>query len=252
MTDTTSPCFKSGFWPIALGLAALAVGVGLGGNMILTGLKEFRSFDRYVTVKGLSTRDVVADQAVWVLNFTVTGTQLTDAQAAIEQNEKDVRAYLVSQGLKEDQIMLQNFTVSDNQAKTYGETDQAGPRYVLTQALLARSNDVEAVLRASQNIAELVKKNVTLGTPNGGWNPAPQYTFTKINDIKPDMIAEATKNARISAVQFANDSGQAVGQIRSANQGVLQIEPRDPGVSESETPYKSVRVVSTVEYYLGE
>ncbi|HPQ50552.1 MAG: SIMPL domain-containing protein [Alphaproteobacteria bacterium] len=250
MTEPKSPCLQSNLWPVMVGLIFLSLAVGFSGEKLLAGLKQFRSYDRFVVVKGLSTKDVVADQGVWVLNFTVTGDQLAAAQALIESHEKNVRAYLVSQGLLDDQIMLQNFTVSDNQAKTYGESDQGAPRYVLTEALLARSSDVGAVLRASQNIAELVKEGVTLGTPNGGWNPAPQYTFTKINEIKPDMIAEATKNARVAAEQFAKDSGQAVGKIRSANQGVLQIEPRDPGVTEGETPYKSVRVVSTVEYYL--
>ncbi len=235
-----------------LGMVFLALALGFVGEKLLIGLKNFRNYDRYVAVKGLSTRDVVADQANWVLNFTATGNQLVDVQKQLDEQEKIVREYLLSQGIKDEQISLQNLIVSDNQAKTYGEADKDSPRYVLTEAILARTADVEAMVKASQNVAELVKQGVALGTPNGGWNPAPQYSFTKINDIKPDMIAEATKNARVSAEQFANDSGQAVGKIRSANQGVLQIDARDPGISEGETPYKSVRVVSTIEYYLSE
>ncbi|HOO50680.1 MAG TPA: SIMPL domain-containing protein [Alphaproteobacteria bacterium] len=233
------------------GLVALALAIGYSGEKILSGLKNFRNYDRYVVVKGLSTRDVVADQATWDFNFTATGRELSEAQTKIDEHDKIVKDYLVSQGIDADQITLQRLIVNDNEAKTYGEAKDI-PRYVLTEALLVRTTNIEAMIKASQNITEIVRQGVVMGTPNGGWNPSPEYSFTKINDVKPEMIADSTKNARIAAEQFAKDSGQVVGNIRSANQGVLQIEARDPGVGESETPYKSVRVVSTVEYYLGE
>ncbi len=98
---------------------------------------------------------------------------------------------------------------------------------------------------------ELVKAGVTLGDPSGGNTAVPQYLFTKLNSVKPELIAEATKNARASAEQFAKDSGQEVGQIRTANQGTIQIDARDPGVSETESPQKTVRVVTTIDYLLG-
>ncbi len=236
-----------------LGLAVVALALGLAGFKVFDGLKYFRSYDRYVTVKGLSTKDMRADLAVWSVNFTVTGNDLPTAQAQLEENKTKVSAFLKENGIEENNLRIQNIQVSDKQAQTYSNNgDGNGPRYVLSQGLVARTTDIDTIIKASQNVSQLIKDGVVLGQPNGGYNPAPQYMFTKLNDIKPEMIADATKNARASAEQFAKDSGQKVGQIRSANQGVFEILPRDPNIVETETPDKTVRVVTTVEYYLAD
>ena len=236
-----------------LGLAAVAFALALTGFKIFEGLKYFRSYDRYVTVKGLATKDMRADLAVWSVNFTVTGSNLPEAQKQLEANRVIVTEFLKANGLKEEDIRIQSIQVADKQAQTYSSGGgEGGPRYVLSQALIARTHDIDAMIKASQNVSQLIKDGVVLGQPNGGYNPAPQYMFTKLNDVKPGMIAEATKNARSSAEQFAKDSEQEVGQIRSANQGVFEILPRDPNINETETPDKTVRVVTTVEYYLAD
>lgn len=235
-----------------LGLAVIGVGVLIAGLKVYDGLRYFRSYDRYVVVKGLATEDVRADLAIWSMSFTATGNDLALAQAQLEENAGKVRAYLTENGIKDDSVRLQGITVSDKQAQTYSGNDGGGPRYVLAQTLMVRTTDINSLIKVSQNISTLVKQGVVLGQPNGGYNPAPQFMFTKLNDVKPQMIAEATKNARLSAEQFANDSGQKVGQIRSANQGVFEINARDPSTQESESPDKTVRVVSTVEYYLAD
>ena len=236
-----------------LGLLVMAIALALSGFKIFEGLKYFRSYDRFVTVKGLATKDMRADLAVWSVNFTVTGDNLSDSQALLESNRQKVTAFLKSNGLTDDNIRIQSIQVADKQAQTYSSGNgESGPRYVLSQALIARTNDIDAMIKASQNVSQLIKEGVVLGQPNGGYNPAPQYMFTKLNDVKPGMIAEATKNARFSAEQFAKDSEQEVGQIRSANQGVFEILPRDPNITETETPDKTVRVVTTVEYYLAD
>ena len=235
------------------GLIIVSAALAFTGFKIFEGLKYFRSFDRFVTVKGLATKDMKADLAVWSVNFTVTGDDLATAQTQLEANREKVTAFLKSNGLSEGNIRIQNIQVADKQAQTYSSNGgESGPRYVLSQALIARTNDIEAMAKASQNVSQLIKEGVVLGQPNGGYNPAPQYMFTKLNDVKPSMIAEATKNARDSAEQFAKDSQQKVGQIRSANQGVFEILPRDPNIVETETPDKTVRVVTTVEYYLAD
>jgi hypothetical protein len=235
-----------------LGLVAIAAALSVAGLKIYDGMRYFRSYDRFVTVKGLATQDVRADLAVWSVNFTVTGDDLPAAQAQLEENAGKVTAYLKTNGMSTENIRLQNIVVADKQAQTYSGEAGAGPRYVLSQAFIVRTLDIDAMIKATQNVSELVKQGVVLGQPNGGWNPAPQYLFTKLNDIKPQMIAQATKNARASAEQFAKDSGQKVSKIRSANQGVFEIQARDPALIETETPDKTVRVVSTVEYYLAE
>jgi len=238
---------------LLVGLSVIGLSLGFAGYKIFDGLKYFRSYDRYVTVKGLATKDMRADLAVWSVNFTVTGNDLAEAQAQLETTSEKVTAYLAASGIRETDIRVQSLQVADKQAQTYSSGGgDGGPRYVLSQALIARTNDIEAMIKASQGVSRLIKDGVVLGQPNGGYNPAPQYMFTKLNDVKPSMIADATKNARASAEQFAQDSGQKVGKIRSANQGVFEILPRDPNIPETETPDKTVRVVTTVEYYLAD
>ncbi len=231
-------------------LLIMGLSVMVAGYQIMSGLKLFRSYDRYVTVKGLATKDVMADLAVWSINFTAVSDDLPTAQAQLDASAAKVLAYFKSQGFNDDEMRLASITVTDKQAQTYGSDTSGGPRYILAQAFSMRTSNIENMVKASQNIATLIKDGVLLGQPNGGFNPAPQYLFTKLNDVKPEMIAEATKNARNSAEQFAKDSGQKVGQIRSANQGIFEILARDPSVVENETPKKSVRVVSTIDYYL--
>jgi uncharacterized protein len=248
----TSCCSK---W--AKPLVMLAVGFVLAfsfvisGQKIYDGLTHFKSYDRYITVKGLATKDVDADLAVWSLTFNVAGETLAGAQENLAMSDKTVREFLIKNGMKAEQVRLQNMNVVDRKAQIYNSGGDMTLRYVLSQTLVVRTNDISSMVKASQSISDLVKAGVTLGDPNGGGNAAPQYLFTKINDIKPELIAEATKNARNSAEQFAKDSGQEIGSIRTANQGYIQIEARDPGISEAESPQKSVRVVTTIDYLLG-
>ena len=222
---------------LLIGLMVIGAALAFSGFKVFEGLKYFRSYDRYVTVKGLATKDMRADLAVWSVNFTVTGNDLAETQAQLETNREKVTAFLKANGIGDDNIRIQSIQVADKQAQTYsGNSSDGAPRYVISQALIARTNDIDAMSKASQNVSQLIKEGVVLGQPNGGYNPAPQYMFTKLNDVKPGMIAEATKNARQSAEQFAKDSEQKVGQIRSANQGVFEILPRDP---KSGRPLKS-------------
>ena len=216
------------------------------GEKVYDGLTHFRSFDRYITVKGLATKDVDADLAVWSLSFNMASETLADAQANLAGAEKTVRDFLVANGLKPEQIRLQNMNVVDRKAQIYNNGGDMTLRYILSETLVARTGDVAAMVKASQNVSELVKSGVTLGDPNGGTNPVPQYLFTKLNDIKPELIAEATKNAREAAEQFARDSGARVGSIRRASQGLFTIDDRDKGSPD----HKKVRVVTTVEYFL--
>lgn len=251
--DNKKSCCSKWAKPLVL----LVVGIALSfafvtiGQKIYDGLTHFKSFDRTITVKGLATKDVDADLAVWSITFNVTGETLAGAQESLTASEKTVRDFLNTNGIKPEQIRLQNINVVDRKAQVYNNGGDMTLRFILSQTLVARTNDIPAMVKASQSISDLVKAGVTLGDPNGGGNAVPQYLFTKINDIKPALIGEATKNARTSAEQFAKDSGQEVGSIRTANQGYIEINARDPGISESESPQKSVRVVTTIDYLLG-
>lgn len=233
---------------LVLSLLILALGIGFAGIKVNDGLKSFRSYDQYVTVKGLAERDVKSDMAVWPMAYTETGNNLPELQNVMETRGKQVEAFLKKHGLTEAEITKSQFNVQDLLAQSYRQGNVSDNRYILTQTYMVRTENVDALEKAAQDIGDLIKQGVVLSQGGEG----PTYLFTKLNDVKPDMIAQATQNAREAADQFAADSGTEVGGIRRAYQGVFQIQPRDDTyvVSAAQQIYKKVRVVSTLDFYL--
>jgi len=227
----------------------LAVGIAAGGCFIGKGFYKGRAADRYVTVKGLAEVQVTADTAFWPIRFSTAGDNLTEVVNNIRENEKTVRAFLIEHGIKEADITVNNFEVADRQADLYN-SNYTGNRYIINQVLMARTDAPEKIVLALQNVAKLTEDGVIITSNYFGMRPS--YLFTRLNDLKPKMIADATANARISAEQFAIDSGSTLGAIRRANQGQFQILPRDQmdTVSEQQQIDKIVRVVTTIEYQL--
>jgi hypothetical protein len=211
-----------------------------------------RAADRYVTVKGVAERQVKADLALWPHHVVTTGDDLAAVQARIAQNVSQVRAFLRRQGIDTAQIELQAPEVTDTRANPYGGERATAPRYIVGQTVTVRSPEVDLVMRSSGRVGELLTAGIVLSSRMDFGRSGPTYLFTRLNDLKPAMIAEATASAREAAAQFATDSRSRLGGIRQANQGVFVILPRDQsqGVMEETQPFKTVRVVATVEYYL--
>lgn len=229
----------------------LALGVALGGAFVGRGFRVGREGDRYVTVKGAVERDVEANLAVWPLQIVTAADVLSEAQAEARRRVEVTRSFLSQNGIAAEQITVQGFRVVDAEANPY-QSGTVANRYVITQTLMVRSEDPKAVLAASQHIGDLVDAGVVLISGEEYGPGGPTFLFTKLNDLKPAMLAEATSRAREAADQFASSSGSRVGAIRRANQGVFEILPRDPvpGQSEQNQLNKTVRVVATVEYLL--
>ena len=233
-----------------LGAAAiLAAAFVVGAYFIGTGVEHIRSYERFVTVKGLAERHVVADRAVWVIMFTATDDDLETAQRKIESDTAAVRRFVTGHGIPTSEIEVQKLDVIDQLAQPYhyGPIDS---RFIIRQVLLIRTGNVDAVRLATQEIGDLIAAGVVLGG-EGGYH-GPSYRFTGLNEIKHEMIAEATAAARRSADQFAADSGSRIGSIRRANQGVFQILPADNAynIDEASQINKTVRAVVTLEYFL--
>lgn len=231
--------------------AVLAAGLAVAGWLVGTGFSEGRQLDRYVTVKGVSERTVTADLAIWPLRVVATGAELSQVQAAVEEQQAAVLQFLTGAGIPEGDIELQDLQVTDLYAQAY----RSGPvndRFIVAQTVSVRSQDVPRIRAASQQVGELVDAGVVLSSERGPAGNSPAYLYTRLVSLKPEMIAEATANARDAAEQFAIDSGSALGGIRRANQGVFQILARDnaPGVMAERQVEKTVRVVSTIEYLL--
>ncbi len=228
----------------------LGIGIAAAGWFVGDGFLKGRAADRFVTVKGVSERDVQADIALWPIGFVSTNDDLKEAQGTIKQSHQHVLAFLERHGIDPEAAEVQKLEVTDLLANPY----RSGPtqsRYIITEILMVRTKDTETVVRASQAVGELVDTGVILSS-TGGPAGGPTFLFTALNELKPEMIAEATAEARRAAEQFAKDSGSRIGNIRRANQGVFVILPRDraPGIAEGSQLQKTVRVVSTIEYYL--
>lgn len=229
-------------------VAALAIAAA--GWFIGDGLRTARMDDRYVTVKGLAEREVQADLAVWPIRYVATGNALADVQATLRRQTEVIRGFLEKAGISGAEIELAGVEVTDVAAQAWRD----GPvreRFIVAQTLMVRTGKVAAVEAASRNLGELLEAGIVLSSDYGPANK-PSYVFTGLNDIKPEMIAEATRNARAGAEQFAADSGSRLGSIRRANQGLFQILPRNQvsGITESQELEKTVRVVTTLEFYL--
>lgn len=234
--------------------AILALGLTIAGIFVGTGFARGRANDRYVEVKGVAERDAKADLALWPLRLVAAGNDLVAAQAQIAQNTSRVYAFLRRHGIDTSQVEMQSVDVTDALANTFGGERQAQARYVVSQTVMVRSPNVDVVMSTSAKVGELVSAGVVLSSGRLGFGPAgPTFLFTKLNDLKPSMIKQATGNAREAAEQFATDSRSRLGGIRHANQGVFVILPRDQaqGITEETQLFKTIRVVSTVQYYLG-
>lgn len=214
------------------------------GLMFPKAVSDFRSFDRTVAVKGLCEKEVPADKVIWPLVFKVVGNDITAVYSDINRNTAAIRDFLTQGGISEDEITVSVPTVSDKYAQEYGNNDRTF-RYLSTNVVTVCTKDVEKVLALMNMQTELLKKGIVIGSENSWSNPV-EFKFEGLNNIKPQMIEEATMNAREAAEKFAKDSGSRLGKIKTANQGTFTIEDRD-----SNTPYiKKVRVVTSVTYYL--
>jgi len=228
----------------------LAAGIVVAGWFVGNGFLRGRTSDRYVVVKGLAEREVKADLALWPIRFVSTADDLGIAQGRIEESRRAILAFLATNGIDSTAVELQELRVTDVLANAY----RSGPvesRFIISQTLMVRSEDPDVVRAAGQRVGDLVDAGVVLSSDMGP-SSGPSYYFTRLNELKPAMIAEATANAREAAQQFAKDSGSRLGGIRTANQGVFVILPRDqaPNVSQESQLHKIVRIVSTVEYLL--
>ena len=221
--------------------ALIALGLCLGGCFIYLGMSKFANKDRAVSVKGLSTREVEADYAVWPLAYAWNGNDLPTLYAQLENVTARVKQHLLSMGFEESDIRQGSISVNDNWSDYYGN-HRPEYKYTLSTSLIVSTDKVQLVVASQGKEAELLKEGIIVKTER--WNL--DYQFNGLPELKPSMIEEATQNARAVAQKFADDAQCSLGSIRRASQGQFSIE------SDEYQPWmKHVRVVTTVDYYLN-
>ncbi|HEV2595681.1 MAG TPA: SIMPL domain-containing protein [Sphingomicrobium sp.] len=229
-----------------------AVGLTTSGYALGDGLRRSKMAEhRTVTVRGVSERDVTADLATWSIQFSHQGTELAPVQQSVDQQARAVRAFFSRAGFPREEVTDEKVSLSREQPKDKEGNPAGPPRLTVSRSIQLRTLDVMRARAAYALQAELLREGVELY----GTNMA--YTFTKLNALKPGMIAEANRNARLGAEQFAHDSGADVGRIKTASQGYFSVGPRDGeecddcNGSGGSSPFQKVRVVTTIDYDLG-
>lgn len=238
---------------VLLGAVAIfALGLTTSGYALGDGLRRSKMAEhRSVTVRGVSERNVTADLATWSVNFSHEGTELAPVQQSVDQQASAIRGFFQRAGFRPDEIVDSNVSLIREQPRDRDGNPIGPQKLTVSRSIQLRSNDVMKARSAYARQAELLRDGVELA------GTSISYTFTHLNNLKPEMIAEATRNARESAEQFARDSGVAVGRIKSASQGYFSVGARDGedcddcGSSGGSTPFQKVRVVTTIDYDLG-
>lgn len=223
----------------------LALGIVIGGYLLGDGLRRARMADRSVTVRGLAERNVNADLATWNITFTAQGTDLRSVQGEIDRDARAVAEFFRAAGFPAEAV-----TDAGGSVNQYYDSNRGENNVTINRRVQLRTTDVMRARRTYARQFELIRNGVAIQEGSGM-----QYVFTRLNTIKPEMIAEATRDARGGAERFATDSGTEVGGIRSATQGYFSIGPRDGDDAEEtyggrDSPFQKVRVVTTIEFYL--
>jgi len=228
-------------------IEALVLAAGMVGGAWVLGqsLLQFKQADRSVEVKGLAEREVPADTAIWPVAFSEADNDLPRLYRTLQEKNAKIAAFLQASGFTPEEISVSAPSITDRQAQDYGNAQLAERlRYSGKSTLTVYTRQVDRVREAMARLGELGEQGIALSPEH--YEIRTQFLFTGLNALKPEMIEEATKNARLSAEKFAKDSDSRLGKIRRANQGQFSIENRD-----ASTPHiKKVRVVSSVEYSL--
>lgn len=227
-----------------LGLSVL-VGLAALGYLPGSAALKFKSFERTVTVKGLSEKVYPASVVIWPIVFTEAGNDLNALYTTLESKTDLIKNFLISNGFKVDEISIPSPAINDKSNSWYGRDQKPEFRYSATQKMSVYTDNIALARQLMSDIRALGKQGIAFARD---YQAMPRYEFTKLNDVKPEMIEEATKKAREVALKFAQDSNSRLGKIKRAAQGNFSISDRD----EINQHLKVIRVVSTVEYYLSD
>ncbi len=230
---------------LILGLS-LIIGLAILGYLLAQAAIQFKQLDRSVTVKGLSEREFKADVVIWPIQFSAASNDLEELYAVLENNTEQIRQFLSSKGFTAQEITASSPAITDKSAQQYGNNVGAEYRYTANQTVTVYSENIDLARELMSSLSELGRKGIVI--TSGDYLGMTEYLFTRLNEIKPDMIEEATRKAREVAEKFASDSDSSLGKIKRASQGQFSIRPRD----KNNPHIQQVRVVSTISYYLSD
>lgn len=217
----------------------IAIAIVIFGFCLKAGIDNLAFNNRAVSVRGLAEREVPANMVTWPISYPLAGNDLASLYNQMNRNNEIIIKFLTSNGINRDEISVNPPDTYDATTNRY-RSDSFNYNYSISCTLTVSTSNVDKVRELLTRQTELLKEGIAFS------NSYINYEYTALNDIKPEMIEEATKNARAAAERFATDSGSHLGKIKQAQQGQFSIEDRD-----NSTPYiKKVRVVSSISFYL--
>lgn len=220
----------------------LMIGMIVMGFFVMLGLGKVNQSVRTVNVRGLAEMDVEANKVTWPISVNEVGNDLSRVYAQVSKNIDVVIKYLKDNGLTDDEISVSAPNVMDRATNYYDNNWK--DRYNVTSNIVVTSGKIKLVMDLIPRQGELIEKGVAIKSSDYGNYTV--YEYTELNSIKPQMIEQATMNARAAAEKFAKDSNSKLGKIKTANQGLFTIED----VDEYTPNIKHVRVVTNVTYFL--
>jgi len=222
------------------------LGLTANGFFIGNAAIEYKLYDRSVKVKGLSEREQNADVIIWPIQYSIASNKLDNLYESIEKQTKKITVFLQENGIEASEITIASPAITDKSAQRYSHNLKAEFRFAAVQTVTVYSQHIDIARTAMNKLSELGKQGIVF--TGGNHQSRTEYIFTSLNKVKPEMIAEATKNAREVAQKFATDSESKLGKIKRASQGQFSIMSRD----KNNPHIKRIRVVSTIEYYLSD
>ena len=236
---------SEGLGAIFIGIIVFSVAFIISAILVSNSISSLRS-DRTITVKGYAEMNITSDFATWTGNITTHAVTLADGYVKMQKYKARVERYLLANGFSKDSIEFQTLGSSENYEYFQGAVSRRTYRF--HQNFTISSYDVNKIKNVSNQITELIGEGIEINS----W--APQYTYTKLNDLKGAMLRAATQDAKTRAEEIAKSGGNKIGSILSASQGIFQItapnsnEISDYGINDMTSIEKTIKSVVTVRY----
>ena len=228
---------------------ALAIGLVLSSFIFGWFYSKTRRGDEAITVTGSAKKRITSDLVIWSAGVSAQAPQLADAYKQLADSIPKIKQYLLSKGLPEEQMTVSSISTTTIKRKDSDGNETAEVTgYSLTQEIEIHSNDVQKISQVAREATELINQGILIEST------APKYYYTKIGDLKIEMLGEAAKDAKERAERIASSTGNKIGSVRSAKMGVLQITAADStdvsdyGVYDTSTIDKDMTAVVNISF----
>ncbi|WP_150467717.1 SIMPL domain-containing protein [Francisella sp. SYW-9] len=218
----------------------LGIGISLSGYFVASSIRHFHDYSKFISVKGLSEKNVTANNAVWTINYSVNSSSIKNLYTELQKSQDIIKDFVTSNGISTTAITYGAINTSKNQNEktNHYQFNAYGTITIVT-------NKIDSVKKLSQKTLSMISKGVIITDSNVAYN------YTILNTIKPDMLTDAIKNAKIAAENFATNSNVKLGSLKDATQGLFTIKNRDNSYGNSDSQ-KTIRVVVNAKYLIDE